>query len=270
MRFRHPRVIGSLFSLLLLLTLPEAFLQVFDPWKTKAYFGDLSAIFSHFTPDATRGVVLTPGDYTFSNWSAHVNADGNRAVPDTVQSACRIAFLGDSVTFGYGVSDKETWVNDLAPYFPKTTFVNTGVNGYNASQAAAAFQAVHASGYLYLMVNNDADKPIAYEPPQNASQSLYAPILPVYLYVWNSRKAGVPKAPDYRDFDSAVTFLEAQSNVTIVGFTVDAVSTRANVPTIAYWDSANSVTDGHADAKGNVEIAEELRPFVAALVRNVC
>lgn len=96
-------------------------------------------------PDPFLGWRLTPG---WSGTHAHydfqvqyrIGTDGLRAsgsTPDRHSAAPLQAFVGDSFTFGVGVSDSETFVALLNRQTPERgAFVNFGVPGYSTDQEA--------------------------------------------------------------------------------------------------------------------------------------
>jgi len=64
------------------------------------------------------------------------------------QGVFRIVALGDSVTFGYGVEEEESYSKQLEAIFarrsapPRVEVLNFGVGGYNAYNEAALFEGV--------------------------------------------------------------------------------------------------------------------------------
>lgn len=257
----------ALFMLLLLLITPELALQALDPLQVKPYFADLDALFATMHADPTRGYVHTPGVYTFSNWSATINRDTTRLIPETTPQDCVIALVGDSVAFGHGVKDSETWANQLTKRYPAVQILNAGVNGYNIQQVQATIAAVSADGYLYTMISNDADTALAF--PRKPTP--VKPMIEVYAYVFRTRFGGqAPATPDWRDFDVTLAELRALDNLAIVGFEGDPLAIHADVPLLPIWSHVNSPTDTHANAQGNVEIADAVESEFAALVERVC
>lgn len=80
------------------------------------------------------------------SWSGHhehhdfevmysTNRDGLRFQPDFLDTkAKKVAVLGDSFTFGYGVNDNETFTNKLNDLNHNYSFLNYGVPGYSTDQ----------------------------------------------------------------------------------------------------------------------------------------
>src|SRR5688572_13080375 len=81
-------------STLATILLVEFFLRTADPLGIIVYFKD-GGVYS-FRQDENLGYVLEPGQYAFTRWSATINADNTRLVPDTTVSApCTLVALGD-------------------------------------------------------------------------------------------------------------------------------------------------------------------------------
>src|SRR5688572_13884306 len=105
-------VIAVLLTFLATLAFIEGGLRLFDPLGARRYLDDAALyVYVH----RARGYVMLPGVYQFSNWQVTILSDTSRAVPATNTSApCTLALIGDSVTFGQGVSDGDTWANLMA------------------------------------------------------------------------------------------------------------------------------------------------------------
>jgi hypothetical protein len=85
------------------------------------------------TPDLFVGDMYGPGVYV------RINGQGFRAnghvTPDTPLGRLRIVCSGDSFTFGYGVSNDQTWCALLSAIDPRIETVNMGQSGYGVDQA---------------------------------------------------------------------------------------------------------------------------------------
>lgn len=260
---RRRGCIASLLTLIITLLLIDFGLSLFDPLGVKTYFYDLDQLFANAALDAKRGYTIRAGAYQFRHWQATILNDTTRLVPASRESGklCRIVFVGDSVTFGHGVNDDQTWVNLVSQDYPNVTFINAGVNGYNASNVLATVQQIEADGYFYTLIDNDASAaPLVPRQPQYPSASA------LYFGVLFRRPVDVPNLVL---FDDALAGLKRE-NVVIVGFTGDPLAARANVPTVPRWTHRISAFDPHANVQGNREIAEALRPFVDRLVASTC
>ena len=139
-------------------------------------------------PDA-RGYNVRSGTHVLSSFTFTLLPDRTRAVPATNPSASRtLVFVGDSVTFGYGVDDAQTWVNLVARQRPDWHVVNAGVSGYNSTNVRRNVEQDRtADALVYLIVNNDAEPEnhpdLHPSPPELGSWlALYLVNLPEYLH----------------------------------------------------------------------------------------
>ena len=178
-------LIAALIGVLLALLTAEALLARFDPLGF-VYFRDQAYLSAQMIPDP-RGYNFRPGTYPLS-FALTILPDGTRAVPDTGPAAVTLVFIGDSVTFGYGVDDDQTWVNLIARTLPGVHVINAGVSGYNSTNVARTVaQFPDADALVYLIVNNDAEpeKLPDFDHPRSSEQpswlALYLLNLPEYL-----------------------------------------------------------------------------------------
>lgn len=265
-------VIALLFNVLVFLLSGEALLRAFDPWGARRYFNDLALLFGATHDAPPRTFAMQPGIYHFSNWTATIAADSYRAVPDSRPGACRIAFLGDSVTFGYGVDDEQTWIDLLARELPDAAMINTGMTGYNLDDVVATYRQLSADAYVYLLIDNDADPPKQwwrYSPADSTSALLD------YATVWQWQH-GDPSIPDFPAvFFATLGKLMSDRRVTVVGFQDDDLARQSAdrypaLELIPHWTHANSRADSHANAEGNAEIAAAMFPIVKDVVAHAC
>ena len=107
--------------------------------------------------------------YMLGSNQVKINANGLRdeEIPYTKSTdEKRILVLGDSVTFGWGVSQGETFSDSMEPLLHEQTgeqwqVINSGVNGYNTEQEAT-FLRIEGMRYspdyvLLIYVSNDAE-----------------------------------------------------------------------------------------------------------------
>ncbi len=89
--------------------------------------------------DATLGWRNRPGVFESSeagNVPMTFRSDRQRASADgPVSGMPRVDMLGDSITQGYGVADRETYVWRLGELLPGISFENLGVGGYGTYQS---------------------------------------------------------------------------------------------------------------------------------------
>ena len=84
-----------------------------------------------------------PGRHVFPGYSPEVKEvtitvepDGSRSAgPTPSRPKARVALLGDSIAFGWAISDDETFAWKLQARFPDVAFVNHGVSGYGTYQS---------------------------------------------------------------------------------------------------------------------------------------
>lgn len=175
-------VIGSIVATLLLLEIALRVLYVFDPNTVDALMnartappGDELTLgdIIRLTDDPRIAYELRPGiEGEFRGIPLSVNSLGMRG-PDRTWSkeagTFRIAALGDSHTFGWGVANQDTFVSVLArrldERLPKRRVEawNLGVPGYNTVQEVADLERridrLKPDLLVLLWVANDADLP---------------------------------------------------------------------------------------------------------------
>jgi len=269
LKLKHPRLIGSLISILLTVVALQLMLWWIDPWGVRRYLSDLEILNLNFIPSESRGYVLPPGEYQFSRWAATINPDNTRLVPDTsTQATCTIVTVGDSVTFGHGVNDAETWTNLLAQTHSDIHFIDGGYNGYNIQNARMTIESTPADGYLYFMISDDANPMFIPWKYKGVALVSFEGIFNTYL--WYATKDPDPSVADYSSFDSELSRLQENNRVEIVGVNGDKVAAHAGVQTVQRWTHPISLADPHANPVGNQEIAHNLEPIIQALQAKVC
>lgn len=158
-----------LISTVLVLAIVEWGLRVFNPFGVN---------FFHNLPYHMQGMVDDPllaykhpvsADYALGSNRIKINSQGLRdeeissVKPDDEK---RILVLGDSVAFGWGISQGETFSDRMEPLLRKRTghpwqVINAGVNGYNTEQEAMFLRTEglrYLPDYVLLVyVSNDVD-----------------------------------------------------------------------------------------------------------------
>lgn len=215
------------------------------------------------------GFVLPDGTHDFYAYTATI-VNGWRRVPDTNNDAdCTIAFIGDSLTFGTGVTDEETFVNQLALRFPDTRFINVARHGYNIGNISALYETVVADGYVWLLIDNDA-LPDATSPPVRTGSNI--PATAIYL-LWIVRGAPPQPQPDYPHFFAGLPML-MQEDVLIAGFQHHplAIAVQSQFPIVLLPPYTYQVSwiDAHPDKRGHQQIAAGLHPALAYFVEGRC
>ncbi len=251
----------------------EATLRAADPWGVLAYHRDLQTIYDSFR-ESPRGYTSAPGTYRLSSWSATILPDGTRRVPaSAVGAPCTLVLAGDSVTFGHGVDDADTWANLVAAGLPGVGVVNAGTAGYNAGDVLRTVRDVPGDVYLYLMLENDADGPFPWRRLQHRSP----PRLALRLYLYTAGLARPAPPPDYDRFDRDLAHLLEDRRVTIVAFDegrplVSRVRARhpGAVRLIPTYAAVNSRADAHGDAASNRAIAASVLPIAREALGRGC
>jgi hypothetical protein len=253
------RIFAILFSFGLALAFLDGTLALIDPLGIVRFRGDLRQFYaeaSHLS-DVTD-YVLTPGIHDFGDWVMAVDTDGRRIVPDTAQDCVQtLAFVGDSVTMGFGVDDAETWVNLVAREFPGLCFINAGVSGYNSRSVRETLPA--ADIYIYYIVENDVETVTPPHPSSPLDSTLYRYLW--YLY----HKPHVGTKAELARFWADIEDLAARG-IYFVGDSDLMARVAAQYPAQSFmverWNTTVSWADGHADANGNQEIATQMIEIV--------
>lgn len=261
-------VIAILFSAVVVPLIVEAALGLFDPLGI-VYFNDQAVLNSHVIPHAGRGYALEAGRYRLAHFTATELPGHARLLPDARNGPCLVVFVGDSLTWGYGVDDDQTWANRVARALSGTRAENPAFSGYNSENIRALVaDYAQADVLVYLAISNDDDASwptyARREQPQRAMLALYAE------YVL-SRPAPFPKdrARFVRDIQAFAT------DPRIVMVTFDNVWGRQLAdftPThvIPHYTGRISAVDGHPNAAGHAEIAAAILPIVKDAVARRC
>jgi hypothetical protein len=288
MKFKLKPFLGALAIVLITLGLLEFLVSRIDPWGLY-YLDDLKTLYRGYISDDLRGYRLGDGEYSFRHWTAKVE-NGTRIIPSSGSdtSLCKLVFLGDSVTFGQGVSDNEVWINLIASKIPNVHFVNTGTPGYSSTNVLGTYKAFPgANAYIYLIAGNDTDPAFDLaDLKSQADQFERQPWLARYVAYMislsrvNNTATISPMSsekPDHSRFFGELDQLVQDDKLTIVGLLNDPnplaeeiLQRGYDLKTINYWTHFNSRIDGHANAEGNQEIAAQMMPIVQSVVNQEC
>lgn len=269
------KITGLLVSLILLLLLLEGMLAIADPLGM-AYYNDEAAMWYQFVDDP-RGYGLPPGRYQLTRWGFTILEDRTRAVPATQAGETEVVFIGDSVTFGYGVEDEHTWVNLVAQALPQAHLINATLPGYNSTNALNTLELFpEADIIVYLIISNDVFVPWHEGPFKEAASIPRESYLRLYLthtgnIVGSGNKDDLARlslaAGDmerfYRDLDA----IASDKRVILIGFDDvfgEQLSERYAVQLIDWYTGVVSRVDGHANVEGNRQIAEQMTPILQA------
>lgn len=150
------RTLGKIgFGFVFLLLVLEALLRVVDPWGIQQAMATSRVVYEGYAIDGDR-VILVPGTYDNGDWHYTVLADGTRRVPESsADGQCTLAFVGDSVTFGWGVNDEDTFASVVASARPEWRVLNYGVAGYNRGDIQRLLQTLDVDAVVWLTIEND-------------------------------------------------------------------------------------------------------------------
>lgn len=252
-----------------LLLLLEFMLRAVDPMAFQVRYDALDMISQ--ANGTEQGYQVPAGTYEFWRWTVTIQKDGTRRTPDTHADApCTLAILGDSVSFGYGVNDQDTYANQLARRFPDVNVVNAAQTGYNAGNIRAVYAAYEqADAFIYLAVDNDSDT--------RAGAMSAEPRLPqvsTYLiWLWKRSRGETWQSPapapdDVTRYLDTLHPLFEDDRVLVV--TYGAIDFVPDPDVIVPITSTIAPGDNHPDKAGHREIAERLTPIVAELINRMC
>lgn len=274
-QFHHPRLIGMLCSILCFILLLDALLYWIDPLGIVASVHGNHSFHAVMRDDPT-GYILQAGTHRFHDYTATILADGSRAVPATNPDAsCTLATIGDSMTFGQGVHDNETWVNLIAAQYPDVHVINPARPDYSAQNIAALKQTYPADGYLWMLIYNDALSPYVYSGVQPAYPYPMATALYRAWFVNRLRDTAsrATRQVDMQAYWQAVEQI-AGDNVLIAGFAGDELTetTALRHPLILLplYTAFVSPVDNHPNAEGHRQIADSLSPYLSPFVDTMC
>lgn len=263
-------LIASLTIFLLTLAALEVALAFVDPWGVRSIY-QLRFLETHYTGPLGGEYRLPPGTYQFEDWQATVGADMTRAVPDSGRG-CTLTVFGDSVAWGWGVGDAETFANRLAQRYPHVRVVNEGMIGYNSQQVRHTIERSAFDYGIYLIINNDASPPLAFggNPAQPGHYAfsgfgLLEGRLPAlrayYLYVILAGSAPpVLEDPsqDWLRYHHDLEALSTRDNLLLLAFDEPFGQETARLHPVRLlppYTAALSRADSHPDGEGHRQIA---------------
>ncbi len=151
----------------------------------------------------------------------------------------------------------------MAKALPDVQVINAGMVGYNLDNVVGTYKEFpEASGYIYLMIGNDASAPIEWQNSQRPIFALetYVRVLPL-VTIWLPDEVAFKKIAD----------LQSDSRLQIVAF--DRHEWPDEIPgvrIIKMYQHRISAADAHANPEGNQEIAAEMLPIAQELTARVC
>jgi lysophospholipase L1-like esterase len=165
----------------MLLAAAEISVRVFDPFGI-SHFEESTKLWRDYVSDPVLVFRLPPHTQkTYQGVMISTNALGfrDREIERKQDGELRILLLGDSITFGYGVSDEETYGRKLESMLTselgrKVRTVNAGMGGFNTVQEAAFLEhqaaAIDPDVVSLLYLPNDID---SNNPPFNPGAAIY-------------------------------------------------------------------------------------------------
>lgn len=257
------RMLYGLTLLILFVAGLDFLLWHLDPSGIVRYWLDYNDLQSHALP-APDGLRYVPGHYRFRTYEVTIGLDGFRAVPSNQGGACRIVFIGDSVTFAQ--SSSLSFVEILAADLPATV-INAGIPGYNIGNILPLVEALPADGYIYTVFFNDAYPPITWKPTQDTPP----PALVLYRDLYLTPLAFPPIDPAAYA-QQAAPLIQRDDVLTFAfdGQALTDIAAQTGAQRIPMYTRTASRFDGHASAAGNTEIAAAMRPAVLDFVARRC
>lgn len=254
-------IIRILLSVLLTIAGIELMLRAFDPLGV-VYADDFTAMQRIAIP-APHGYTLETGLYHAAHWSYVVKPDGNRRTPGRTLGGPRVTFVGDSVTFGFGVSDREVWVSRIAAAY--------GIDAHNAGRTA--YSTVNVNLYLhdvrgcvvFLSYPNDPFMATSDDFTNPGAYDTYS-FLTRTLTLLKNGKPTVIIEPFNPVFDAAMRDIAGRPDTLILAFDDDygrAVADAYGAVLIPWYTHRVSFADPHANAEGNEQIAIAAAPVIA-------
>lgn len=225
------------------------------------------------------GVSMREGTHELIGYRVTMLADGLRYVPDSIESDCTIAFIGDSFTWGYAVNDDETFANRIADALG-VHVINAGRNGYNAEQVLASRNYYDADLYVYLHIWND------HQPPVRVHQHQAESALMSYYHTLRNNGIGMFGTIAERqaigaDYINAMDVLTGDSDVMVFVFEdvlFSGLGTYASerwsnvimLPDSVYINDMVSYSDPHPNAIGHQQIADAMLADVLSFIEDTC
>ncbi len=260
----------KLFSALLIavlsLLLMEATLNILDPIGIRLNFHGQTRMAWVMVEDVSGYRVLA-GDYYFAS-QTRILTDGSRAVPDSQDNAdCSLAVIGDSVSFGWGVSDAETFANLIARD-NAIRVINAARSGYNAGNIEKLYEGYQADAYLWLIIPNDVN--IAWDTNwEGRNQQSYLPATWLYLqYLFPSANAyRLPE--DKPTYERVINRFSQDERVLMIALE-DDTNAPLSLDRIPAIEDFVSVYDHHPNAVGHRKIYEAMKPYIMLFLESVC
>ena len=263
------RLLLLIMSILVSFIVIEGWLHVFDPWGI-GYLYDVHLI-AGSTKVIAGHIVLPEGKLEGKRFDVVILENNTRYVPDTTANDCQIVFIGDSVTFGFGVNDDETFVNLIAQEFPQVEFINAGVHGYNSQQVRMSMKRFgEASGFVWLIVSNDSHAPVIASVPAPRKNRFY------WLEYFDRAFPNHKPRPPYQEYktrfdNDASVIIEAGTLLLAYNINSDLVD-KLDVEPISIDAKRFRLAraEGHPNADGHELIKQQMLLPVSDYIEETC
>lgn len=264
-------MIGGLLSLLIALIGVEWVLSA-DPLGM-AYFYDSSTM-NGLLVAHPAGWAFAPGDYALDGWQISVLPEHTRRVPDTNADGKTVLFVGDSVTLGWGVSDADTFVNQLARELPSHRMINAGQNGMNSDNIRRMIALYpDVPHVVYYVVWNDPERTQTptfpdtrrgSAPPRSSWIGHYLVHLDRILIPFDFER--LEAGYDYARFETDIRALAADPRVLLIadddGRRAGQIAAAHGAHLIPPHTDPISFIDGHPNPAGHAHIAAHMLPLI--------
>ncbi len=259
------RLIAVLFGIVMAMGLLEVLLSL-DPIGLR-YIRDYLQLTDHIQP-APAGYAYAPGVYLLSRSTVTIQEDGTRAVPasDTT-GAETLVFVGDSVTFGLGVSDDQTFVNLVAAQLPGVRVVDAAMPAFNINNIRRLVdQQAPDVRIVYMITDNDADPEFladfsaAGKLPYLPWTALYIRFLPTVVQATDPSYGNA--GSDLGMYAREVAPLANDARILMIGYDNALTPLAPGAVMIRPFTTQLSFADKHPDANGHREIADQILPVI--------
>lgn len=253
----------------------EFLLRTLDPIGGWARVLGIRAI-SSLIEDDPIGFTYKAGHIHAPDYSVTMLSDHSRLAQDSNwQADCKIAFIGDSFTFGLGVNDSEVFPNQVA-ILMGISVRNYGINGYNTAQVLTMRERIKADGYVYLHIENDWHLPGTFKA-ESVQRQLQQPVFALSMYLQPRTIRDSNLTPDNADYVQSLDALANDDKVLIFAFN-EEIGTQAHerhesivlLDDGLYKDNQTSYMDAHPNRVGHRLIAETMQPYIEDFVNRVC
>lgn len=270
LRVLKPVIIVTVMSLLMI----ELGLMLFDPWRVMN-LRDFGALDRFMVPDPSGFGHPANSRLDLFHWSFTTTADGTRTVPAAVPDGPRVVFVGDSVTFGDGVNDEDTWVSLVAGRLGLNA-INAARIRYSAENVQRLLDQYPDDCVVFLTIENDYEPSYNYRVLGDAERQPppWKPYIQLYLEgIAIQREAGArgrdldseTAAALPREYTDAMAAIAAHPTLLLLAFDTNygaMVKATYGAALIPYYTGVIGVFDSHANAAGNVELADSITPLV--------